>query len=168
MKKIILLVIVALLFLTVSIVMAVPPGPRQADNRGPDTMRYKMRGRQMSPISRLTLTTEQKDQVKELQESRIKESAPIKAELIKKQTELRLLWMEDNPDPEKIKAKQKELLGLKGQIQDKMTDFRLEFRNILTPEQKAQIIAGGSGFRKKMKSSKRLGSFRRMRSDFSY
>jgi len=168
MKKIFLLVIVTLLFLSVSMVMAVPPGPRQGDSRGSDTMRYKMRGRQISPISRLNLTTEQNDKVKGLQESRIKESAPIKAELIKKQTELRLLWMEDNPDPEIIKAKQKELLNLQGQIQDKFTDFRLEFRNILTPEQRAQLIAGGFGLGKKMKRTNRPGSSRRMRSGFSY
>ena len=48
--------------------------------------------------------------------------------------------MQNNLDANKIKAKEKEIHELRGQLQEKRTDSRLNFYNILTPEQRAQFI----------------------------
>jgi len=99
-----------------------------------------------SPVlSLLNLTTEQSEKVRVLRETHIKKIAPLQTQLFTKRAELRLLWIQTNPDPEKIKAVQKEILGLRWEIQDKTIDHWLEFRNILTPEQLTKLLAQGLG-----------------------
>ena len=93
----------------------------------------------------LDLTTEQSEKIRALRETHLKEMALLRTQLHTKRAELRLLWLQTNPDPAKIKALQKEILGLRGQIQDKSTDHWLEFRNILTPEQLTELLAKGLG-----------------------
>ena len=60
---------------------------------------------------------------------------------------MRLLWIQTKLDPDKIKATQREARDLMGQMQEKRTDFRLAFRNILTPEQTSNLLAQGIGSR---------------------
>jgi Spy/CpxP family protein refolding chaperone len=62
-------------------------------------------------------------------------------EMVRKRLEMKLLWMAEDPDSVKIKAKQKEIQDLRGQLGEKMIDFRLAVRNILTPEQRSQLLA---------------------------
>jgi len=92
-------------------------------------------------LSSLNLTAEQTEKIKALRESGQKEVAPLRVKLFTKRAELRLLWMQTNLEGDKIKAKQKEVLVLKGQILDKVTDIRLDFNKILTPEQRTQLLA---------------------------
>lgn len=98
-------------------------------------------GMNPSVLSDLNLTTEQEEKAKALRESGIKEIAPLRVKSFTKRAELRLLWVQENLDADKIKAKQKEVHELQGKIQEKMTDFRLAFYNILTPEQRTQFLA---------------------------
>ena len=56
-------------------------------------------------------------------------------------TELKLLWMQMEPDVKKIKAKEKELHELTWQMKEKATDHRLSFRKILTSEQLSKFLA---------------------------
>ena len=98
-----------------------------------------------STFSCLDLTTEQSEKIRALRETHLKEMAPLRTQLHTKRAELRLLWLQTNPDPAKIKVLQKEILGLRGQVQDKTTDHWLEFRNILTPEQLTKLLAQGLG-----------------------
>jgi len=103
-------------------------------------------------LSELGLTEEQEGNMKALRDSQRKDMTPLKTEMLRKRAELQLLWLEDQPDGEKIKAKQKEMRETRGQIQDKVTDFRLAVHSILTPEQRSQLMASKAnkmrGFRK--------------------
>ncbi len=96
-------------------------------------------------LSSLDLTAEQMEKVRSLRESGHEEMAPIWAQKFEKKSELKLLWMQMTPDPEKIKARQKEIHDLKWQIQEKIIGYRLAFRDILTPEQLTKFLAMGGG-----------------------
>jgi Spy/CpxP family protein refolding chaperone len=86
-------------------------------------------------ISGLNLTPEQTEKVQSLTETFHKDIAPLENRKFQCKTELKLLWMQVAPDVEKIRAKQKELHDLKWQIMEKVMDYRLSFRGMLTPEQ---------------------------------
>lgn len=92
------------------------------------------------PLTNLNLTTEQQEKLRTLGDVHQKQLAPLRIELFKKRTELKLLWMQSDLDANKIKAKQKEIHELRGKLQEKHTDFRLDLFNILTPEQRTQFI----------------------------
>lgn len=98
-----------------------------------------------SALASLNLTAEQSEKIRALRESLLKEVTPIRAQLLAKRAELRLLWIQTKLDPDKIRAIQREARDLRGQIQEKRTDFRLAFRNILTPEQTSKLLAQGLG-----------------------
>jgi len=94
----------------------------------------------------LNLSGEQTQKMQALRESFFKETIPLRNELMAKQLELRTLWAEANPDQEKILAKQRELHALRAQLQEKATKHRLLMRQILTPEQQAQLRAFPGSF----------------------
>jgi Spy/CpxP family protein refolding chaperone len=81
-----------------------------------------------------------------MRESFFKETLPLRNDMQTKRLELRTLWVQTNPDQEKILAKQKEINALRAQLQEKSTKNRLEMRKVLTPEQQAQLGAYGPGF----------------------
>ncbi len=85
------------------------------------------------------LTPEQSAKLTELRQQHDKEIIPLRNELTAKHAELRNLWVQGNPDEAAIKAKQQEINELRNQLQDKMTEYRLEVGKILTPEQRAQL-----------------------------
>jgi len=89
----------------------------------------------------LDLSAEQNQKMQALRESHFKETIPLRNEIMSKRLELRTLWVQTNPDQEKILAKQKEVNALMGQFQEKATKHRLEMRQILTPEQQAKLGA---------------------------
>jgi Spy/CpxP family protein refolding chaperone len=95
-------------------------------------------------IADLNLTPEQTEKVQALTESFHKDIAPLQNRKFQCRTELKLLWMQEKPDVEKIRAKQKELHDLKWQILEKVMDYRLSFRSILTHEQLAKYIVRNS------------------------
>ena len=98
-----------------------------------------------SQLSNLNLSAEQSEKIRGLRESFLKEITPIRTQLFTKKAELRLLWMQTTLDEAKIRSTQKEINDLVGQMQVKTTDFRLAFRNLLTPEQTTQLLAQGVG-----------------------
>lgn len=100
-------------------------------------------------LEKLNLTPEQTAKAAELKKEGFKEATPLMEKLFSKRNELRLLWLEPTPDKDKIMAIQKEMRELRGQLHDKMTAKRVEFVNMLTPEQKAKLQAGfGPGSRR--------------------
>ena len=110
--------------------------------------RYKLQDRwemEDAILSRLNLTPEQTEKIRILRESYRKESTPLRNEKYERKAELRLLWMQMHPDPDKIKAKQKEIHDLIWQRLEKSTDYRLAFRDILTPEQLTKFLELGGG-----------------------
>jgi zinc resistance-associated protein len=105
------------------------------------------------------LTAEQSTQIKGLRDGFLKEIEPLQRELYAMGTELRTLWQNQNPDQAAIAAKQKEMLNLQSQFQEKATNLRLEIRKVLTPEQLAQLPAfsQGAGFGPGMGFGPRMG-----------
>jgi len=139
MKKISVIATFLLVVASATLVMA---GPRGKGNRGGEGLREAP-----AALASLNLTAEQSEKIRALRESLLKEVTPIRAQVLSKRTEMRLLWIQTKLDPDKIKATQREARDLMGQMQEKRTDFRLAFRNILTPEQTSNLLAQGIGSR---------------------
>ncbi len=95
------------------------------------------------PVS--NLTPEQSSKIQAIQQANLKDVAPLQQQLLAKRLELRSLWLAQNPDQAKINAVQKEMLNIRGQLQDRATNARFEISNVLTPEQRAQLTAYGPG-----------------------
>lgn len=96
-------------------------------------------------LDRLNLTDEQKARIETLELAHQKEVQPIREKMFDKSVELRRLWLETDPDRNKINAKQREVRALRDQLEDKRTAFRLEVNKVLTPEQKETLAAYGWG-----------------------
>ena len=95
--------------------------------------------------NQLNLTPEQKTKLTAMQEKNWKDTVTLRNEMQTKRLELQTLWTAPTPDKDKILAKQKELNELRNKMQAKGTDFRLEARKVLTPEQAAQVGSFGPG-----------------------
>ena len=95
------------------------------------------------PIS--NLTPEQATKIQSIREAQFKDIVPLQQQLFAKRTELRSLWLSQNPDQVKINTLQKEILNIGGQLQEKATNARFEMRKVLTPEQQAQLTVYGFG-----------------------
>ena len=91
------------------------------------------------------MTPEQYTKIQALQKTHLDQMAPLQQELLRKRSELRSLWLTQTPDQAKITALQKEILNLQSQLQEKGTNFNLEVRKVLTPEQQAQMASFGPG-----------------------
>ncbi len=96
-------------------------------------------GGDITALSNLNLTAEQTEKIQALKQTQMKETKPLIDKMFAKRGDLKLLWLEKNPDQEKIMATQKELRVLRDQMQDRMTAYRLTILKILTPEQQSKI-----------------------------
>jgi len=86
-------------------------------------------------------TPEQLSRWKELKEEFRSEILPLRNQIFSKRMELSALLAQPDADPEAIKTKHREVIALRGQLQEKMMDHRLAFRKTLTPEQLSHWIA---------------------------
>ena len=91
----------------------------------------------------LNLTAEQKAKIDSLREAFLKDIKPLQDHLYSKKGDMKLLWLEKNPDQAKIVALQKEITALRGQIQDKALTHRLAVMNTLTPAQQDTLRTYG-------------------------
>jgi Spy/CpxP family protein refolding chaperone len=92
----------------------------------------------------LDLTAEQTQTINTLREAHLKDIQPLQDQMLSKSRELRSLWLAKTPDKEKILSLQKEAQDLRGQLTDKFTTYRLDVRQVLTPEQQAKVQAYGT------------------------
>ncbi len=76
------------------------------------------------------LTPEQAGKIFDLKEKMHADTAALRKQMMIKHAELGALWKAEKPDQNAIQAKQKELNGLRDQMQEKMTAFRLEAKKI--------------------------------------
>ncbi|HUT43763.1 MAG TPA: Spy/CpxP family protein refolding chaperone [Desulfobacterales bacterium] len=95
----------------------------------------------------LNLTAEQSAKIEALRETHIKEVTPLRNQIFSKEAELKLLWIQSNPDKNKIVSTQKEISDLQYSIKEKSTNYQLEISKVLTPEQKAKRLFSRSGKR---------------------
>jgi len=94
-------------------------------------------------IPGLNLTADQKAKVTEMQKNHLKDVKPLRDKMFSKQGDLRLLWLEKNPDQAKITAADKEIRSIRDQIHDKRTDYQWAVYKLLTPEQRERLISSG-------------------------
>jgi Spy/CpxP family protein refolding chaperone len=94
---------------------------------------------------KLNLSDEQKTKIEALLKATQKELRPIREKMFDKSVELRRLWLQANPDKDRITAVQKEVRSLRDAMQDKVTAMRLDIRKQLTPEQQEKIADSGWG-----------------------
>jgi len=130
------LLIVAVLVLLGSWAVA-GPGGGMGRGMGP--------GYGVPPMGVPNLTPEQSQKLQELQQSHFNEIAPLQNQMFSKRAEMRMLWSQANPDAGKIEAKQREIQELETQLREKATQHQLAVRQILTPEQLAQMPGMGYG-----------------------
>jgi Spy/CpxP family protein refolding chaperone len=94
------------------------------------------------PVS--NLTPEQSSKIQAIQQANLKDIVPLQQQLFAKKTELRSLWLSQNPDQAQINALQKDMLNISAKLQEKATNARFEMRKVLIPEQLAQLTTPGS------------------------
>jgi Spy/CpxP family protein refolding chaperone len=96
-------------------------------------------------LERLNLTDDQKAKIEALQTANWKAIKPLREKMFDKTVELRRLWLQANPDKDKITAAQRELRTLRDEMQDKNTAMKLDVRKVLTPEQNEKLADMGWG-----------------------
>jgi len=139
MKKIIFVVLVAVILSTAGLAIALDSAkdPGMGMGYGPHSGGPAGHG----PWRVLNLTPEQVEKMKALRKTFFEQALPLRNELMSKKFELKALWLQTNPDEGKILAKEREVNALRVQLQEKATKNRLEMRKILTPEQQAQLTS---------------------------
>ena len=91
------------------------------------------------------LSPEQKEKLQAQEQKFYEDTAELRKELSQKSLELRGLWKDPKADPEKIRAKQKELFELHRRIQERALEHRLAIRELL-PEEGIGQGTWGSGY----------------------
>jgi len=143
MKKLVMTLVTAFVVSAFAVsALAYGPGMGRGYGRGPD---YSPNER---AFSELNLTAEQTAKINALREAYLKDTKPLQDKLFSKRGDLRLLWLQTNPDQDKILAVQKEIRGLRDQLQDKITAQQVEVLKVLTPEQQEKVksFRMGRGF----------------------
>lgn len=92
-------------------------------------------------LSKLKLSENQVSEIQVLREKVIEKVSPLRSSLFQIKGELKDLWIQNKPDENRIKEKQKEIRSLRDQIKDKITNYSLELKKLLTPEQNSQLAA---------------------------
>jgi zinc resistance-associated protein len=90
---------------------------------------------------KLNLTAEQKARIETLRNAHLRDIKPLQDQMFSKRGDLKLLWLQTDPDKEKILAVQKDIRAIRDQMQDKAVVHRVDVFNILTPEQKEKAKA---------------------------
>lgn len=132
MKKKVLVVSLVLVLVTSGAAMA-----KHRAEKGQISQKPMMAGQMLADLD---LTPKQTEVARAMMEAMQKELIPLRTKAFQERMELKLLWLQLNPDPATIKAKQKELFDLKWRIEERITDYRLSFRKILTPEQLSKFL----------------------------
>lgn len=89
--------------------------------------------------SALNLTEDQQAQIEVKREVFQEEMNPLRDKLFSKKMELRNLWAKANPDQAAISEKQQEIQAIQSEIQQKATQYQLDCRQFLTPEQQEKL-----------------------------
>ena len=121
------------------------PGPRDGEcpgyGAGPGKAGFGPGMRQKG----LDLTDDQKTRFQELRQKFNDETAALRKDMFTKRQELHALWTDSTAKDEAIMAKDREMTQLRDQMRDKMLQFKLEARTILTPDQLGKFESFGPG-----------------------
>jgi Spy/CpxP family protein refolding chaperone len=110
----------------------------------------------------LQLTAEQMEKLKSIQRSYLEDITPLRNDFLNKRYELRRLIADPTSKADDIREKQGEALALETQIQEKVIDYQLKVREILTPRQfKLWISRYKMGHRPRMDHRHGMGMMHR-------
>ncbi len=137
MKKIFLAITVLALFLLLTF-QAFAWGPGEGRGKGCGPCRE-------AGMEQLNLTDAQKAKIDALRDAHFKATKPLREKIFDKSVELRRLWLQTNPDKNKITAAQKELRTMRDTLEDQSTAHRLAIHQTLTPVQKEKLANSGWG-----------------------
>ena len=87
----------------------------------------------------LNLSAEQTERIGALREAHRRDIKPLQVQLMGKGRQLRELWLANTPDRERILALQREVHDLRGRLLEKLTGYRLEVLQMLTPDQQTKV-----------------------------
>jgi Spy/CpxP family protein refolding chaperone len=148
-----------LLSMVVTANLLAADGPRGRGRTWREEAKCHEKGGEYALFAKLNLTNEQKARIKELRDAHLRDIKPLRDQIFIKSGDLRLLWLQVNPDKEKILAVQKEIRSFRDQMQDKNTALRVDILNVLTPEQqeKAKTLRLGCGFGAGMEDGSMMG-----------
>jgi periplasmic protein CpxP/Spy len=96
--------------------------------------------------SNMNLTDDQRAQLQSRHDAFMAEMNPLRDELFSKKMELRELWTKTNPGQAEISAKQQEIREIQSRMQEKATEYHLECRQMLTPEQRDKMTMTSASF----------------------
>lgn len=85
--------------------------------------------------SRLDLSKEQKDKMRDIWDRYRADTRNLKYDLMERRVEMRRLFTDPKADQASLLAKEKELAGLRQRLMERRAQATLEWRSILTPEQ---------------------------------
>ena len=106
----------------------------------------------------LNLSPEQKAKFQELRRRFTKDTAQLRGELVTKRLELRSLWTDPKADSQAILAKEREFRDIKNRMKDKIIQYKLEARSLLTPEQIEKLgMMQGRGCKRMMGHGRGMG-----------
>jgi Spy/CpxP family protein refolding chaperone len=83
----------------------------------------------------LRLTGEQMEKLKSIEGSYLNDITPLRNDLLNKRYELRRLFLDPTSKADDIRARQGEAFVLETHIQEKVIDYQLKVREVLTAEQ---------------------------------
>ena len=89
----------------------------------------------------LNLTSEQAEKILALRQSNFDARQEVRNRLHQKRAEMRLAWMQLEPDVEKVRKIQSEINELRAMEQERSIEHRMALREILTPEQLTGYLA---------------------------
>lgn len=135
-----------------------PPGApievgKRATIGGPEDDDEEMPPDQAMP----RLTLEQRRKLAEQRIKFLKQGGPLQTDLKVKQVELALLWLDDEPNEDKIIAKAKEIRKVKEQLEELRLRQRIAGLKLMTPEQRKMMQSGGMPGMKRGPAGSRMG-----------
>jgi Spy/CpxP family protein refolding chaperone len=117
-------------------------------------------GDDVSALSGMNFTPEQAARIRALRDAHLQEVKPLRDRLTTKRGELRTLWMQDNPDEDKIRAAQQEIRGLRERLDDRRSAYHDGASRVMTPEQKREFDMRYPAWHGGMDRMKRSGDVR--------
>jgi Spy/CpxP family protein refolding chaperone len=93
-------------------------------------------------VAKLGLSKEQMDKMWQLREQLRADTSALRHEVFQRRLEMRTLFANPATEEAMLIAKQKELFSLTQKLKDRLLQFRIEQRRILTPEQIKKLGEG--------------------------
>lgn len=119
---------------------AAPPagGPGMAQPGGPGCMGMGL-GFGPKMAQQLGLTQDQLTRLQAIKQDCAKATQPLREQMQTKMTEMKQLWMADQPNAAAIKAAAADMDALRAEVRNICIDYAIAGYNVLTPDQKAKL-----------------------------